>query len=365
VAAVRALEENGATIHIVKADAADRREMSELWNKLDANHPPVRGIVHAAGILWPCELVHLEPDEFHAVLRSKVNGASLLHEFGQATSCRADALDFFVLFSSGASVWGSQSMAHYAAANHFIDAMAQHRVALGLPGLSVNWGWWEGSGMVSEELAARFQSVGMKGLPADGALAALTYLLETGAAQKTVADMDWSVFRPIFEARRKRPLLESLAALTKEIEQVKVTEEKRHGLLYEMEQASAIEQKPLLHDYIRNQVAEILGFRSPDRVDPQQGFFRMGMDSIMTMQLRNRLETALGHSLPPTIAFEYPTVDSLVDFIAGMILKPEASDIQPAGAPEKQELSSVDAECEELSEEELVALLERRLEEVR
>ncbi len=365
VATVRALEENGATIHIAKADVADRQEMSELWNKLDTHHPPVRGIVHAAGILQPYELVHLEPDEFHAVLRSKMDGAFLLHEHVQATASRASALDFFVMFSSGASVWGSQSMAHYAAANHFLDALAHHRAALGLPALSVNWGWWEGSEMVSEALATRFQSIGMKSLPADGALAALTYLLETGTAQNTVADMDWSIFRPIFEARRKRPLLESLAAPPKEPEQVKASEEKRHGLLYEIEQAPAIEQKPLLHDFIRTQVAETLGFRSLDSVDPLQGFFRMGMDSIMTMQLRNRLETALGHSLPPTIAFEYPTVDSLVDFIAGMILKPEASAIQPARTPEKQELSNVNAECGELSEEELVALLERRLEEVR
>jgi acyl carrier protein len=229
----------------------------------------------------------------------------------------------------------------------------------------VNWGWWEGSEMVSEELASRFQSIGMKGLPVDGALAALTYLLETGAAQKTVADMDWNIFRPIFEARRKRPLLECLGTPPKETEQVKAPEEKRHGLLYEIEQASTIEQKPLLHDYVRAQVAEILGFRSPDRVDSQQGFFKMGMDSIMTMQLRNRLDTALGHSLPPTIAFEYPTVDSLVDFITGMILKPEAPAIQSASAPEKQELNDVDTECEELSEEELVALLAQRLEEVK
>jgi myxalamid-type polyketide synthase MxaE and MxaD len=256
-------------------------------------------------------------------------------------------------------------LAPYAAANHFMDALAQHRVALGLPALSVNWGWWEGAGMVSEELAARFRSIGMKGLPADGALAALVHLLETGAAQKTVADMDWSVFRPIFEARRKRPLLECLAAPPREAEPLKAREEKRHGPLQQIEQASASERKPMLHDYIRTQVAEILGFRSPDRVDPRQGFFRMGMDSIMTMQLRTRLETALDHSLPPTVAFEYPTVDSLVDFIAGMILEPEASAIRPVDAPEKQELSDVDIECEQLSEEELVALLERRLEQIR
>ena len=370
VAAIRALEERGATIHIAKADVANRREMSELWNRLDVHHPPVRGIVHAAGILRPCQLVDLEPNEFHGVLRAKIEGASLLHEFVQATACRANALDFFVLFSSGASVWGSQSLANYAAANHFMDALAQQRVALGLPALSVNWGQWESAGMVSEELAARFQSIGMKGLPADGALAALEYLLETGAAQKTVVDMDWSIFLPIFEARRKRPLLESLA-VPEEIEPLNMREEKRHGPLQEIEQASVIERKPLLHDYIRTQVAEVLGFRSPEHVDPRQGFFKLGMDSVMTVQLRSRLETALGHSLPPTIAFEYPTVDSLVDFLAGIVLKPEASAVHPVpasgkqDAPEKQELSNPDTGSEQLSEEELVALLARRLDQIR
>lgn len=364
ISSVWALEESGTTIHIAKADAADRQEMSELWNKLDTHHPPVRGIIHAAGILRPRALVDMEPDEFHDVLRSKMDGASLLHELAQSTTRRAAALDFFVMFSSGASVWGSQNLAHYAAANHFLDALAQHRAALGLHALSVNWGWWEGEGMVSEELAASFRSVGMMGLPADGALAALAHLLETGAAQRTVADIDWSVFRPIFEARKKRLLLESLAAPPKETEPMK-PREKRHGLLQEIEQASPIERKPRLHNYIRAQLAEILGFHSSDDIDPRQGFFRMGMDSIMTMQLRNRLETTLGHSLPPTVAFEYPTVDSLVDFIAEMILEPEVSAIRQVNTPEKQELSDVDIECEHLSEEELVALLERRLEQIR
>lgn len=363
VAAIRSLEESGATVHVVRADAADRREMSDLWKELDAHHPPVRGIVHAAGILRPRNIIDLEPEEFDETIRSKISGAWLLHEFSQATNRRATALDFFVLFSSGASVWGSRGLAAYAAANHYLDALARHRAALGLPALSVNWGWWEGAGLVSGELARLFERIGLKGLPIDAALAALTYLLEAGESQKTVADMDWSVFRPIFEARGKRPLLENLTERPVEAASQKAPEELRTRLLEEIEQASPPERKPLLHEYIRTLVADILGFASPDRIDPRQGFFKMGMDSIMTVQLRNRLEAGLDCSLPPTLAFEHPTVDSLTEFIAGLVLRPDVYFNARTETPEPEKIA-VPEEQDELSEDDLVALLATKLEQI-
>lgn len=359
VAAIEALEQSGATVYVAKTDAADRRAVSELWAELDAHHPPVRGIIHAAGILTPCNVVDLEPDAFHAVIRSKVDGGRLLHEFAG----RTERLDFFVLFSSAASVWGSHSLAHYAAANHYLDALALHRAALGLPALSVNWGWWEGEGLVSAELAALFRSVGLQGLPSDGALETLAWLLGTGTAQKIVAGVDWNVFRPIFEARRKRPLLENLSAHPKEPAQPETKEERRYRVLEEIQQAPPVERTPRLHDYIRAQVAQVLGFASPDRVDPRLGFFRMGMDSIMTVQLRNRLENALGCPLPPTAAFEYPTVNSLTGFLAATVLQLNGNGASLA-APAGEEPEPAVAGQEQLSEDQLMALLARKLEEV-
>lgn len=364
IAAVQSLEESGATVHIARADVADRHQMSDLWRELDAHHPPVRGIIHAAGVLRARPLAHLEPDDFHDVFRSKMAGASLLHECVQATERRAGALDFFVLFSSGASVWGSQNQAHYAAANQFLDALAQQRAAQGLPALSVNWGWWEGAGLVSEELAALMRSIGMKSLPVAGALAALEYLLESGAVQGTVADVDWNAFCPVFEARRKRPLLESLAVTPKEYESEKGPEKKRPAVLEEMEQAAPTQRTPILHNYIRNQVAEILGFRSPEQIDPRQGFFRMGMDSVMTVQLRNRLESALGLSLPPTVAFEYPTTEGLADYLSGIILVPEAPVTPSSHVPAEEQVSDETTGFQEFSEEDLVAQLARKLEQI-
>lgn len=374
IAAIGALEGSGATVHIVKADVAVRRDMTELWNELEAHHPPVRGIIHAAGVLRPCDIAKLERYEFQDVLRSKVNGGALLHEFTQSGNVAA-ALDFFVLFSSAAAVWGSKGLAHYAAANHYLDALAQHRAALGLPALSVNWGWWDGNGLVSEELAALFRTVGLKGLPASGGLAALRYLLETGAIQKTVADVDWGAFRPIFEARRRRPLLEALASPRRanvagaseagnEADSQGQQNEKRHALLKEIERAPAIDQKSILEGHIRAQVAEILGFRSPENVDPRQGFFRMGMDSLMTMQLRSRLEASLWCSLPPTLAFEYPTIESLAAFIAGTILKLAPPVGNGMCVIREQPVENFEPESQLASEEELVALLARKLDQI-
>ena len=367
IAAVRTLEERGAKIHVARADVGDELQMSSLWEELDRYHPPLRGIIHAAGIVGSHNLVDLQAGEFHEVLRSKVTGAWLLHQFAQGRKRAEEPLDFFVLFSSGASVWGSQGLGDYAAANHFLDALAQHRAALGLPALSVNWGWWEGEGLVSEGLAALFGRIGLKGLPSEQALDALTYLLETGATQKTVADIDWSVFAPVFEAKKKRPLLAQLIARPQvKVEAGKAEEKKGSGLLQQIQHASAIEKRPLLHGYIRAQVAEILGFVSADRIDPSQGFFKMGMDSIMTVQLRARLEASLGCSLPPTVAFEYPTVDGLTKYLAETVIKlegPPSTPVVQQRTKEKEVATEVRQEA--YSEEDLVELLAKKLEQIR
>jgi acyl transferase domain-containing protein/acyl carrier protein len=364
IAAIQALEERGARIHAVKADVADEGQMSGLWDDLDRNHPPVRGIIHAAGVLTPRGLADLRAEEFHQVLRSKVTGAWLLHQLAGARKGAGTGLDFFVLFSSGASVWGGQGLGHYAAANHFLDALADHRAALGLPALSVNWGWWGGAGLVSEELAQLFGRIGLKSLPPEQALTVLAYLLESGATRKTVADVDWTVFGPVFEARRNRPLLEELAVRVKvPVAAGNAKEQKDQRFRERIQQTPRSEQRLRLHSYIRDEVAAILGFSSSDRIDPKQGFFKMGMDSMMTVQLRNRLDQNLGCSLPPTVAFEYPTVDTLTKYLAESVLKLE----EPANAPAamnclEKETATESAGTDDLTEDELVGLLARKLE---
>ena len=190
--------------------------------------------------------------------------------------------------------------------------------------------------------------------------------MESGATQKTVADVDWKVFVPLFEARRKRPLLEEVGVRPQlQVEAGSAKEEKSSRFLDRIQQAPRIERRQLLHGYIRDQVAQILGFASSDRIDPKQGFFKMGMDSMMTVQLRSRLDQNLGSSLPPTIAFEYPTVESLTKFLAETVLQLEEPASAPArdGFEEKTTVATV--ETDSLSEEQLEELLARKLEQIR
>ena len=369
IAAVLAIERLGAHVHIVKADVADEGEMRLLLEELRRNHPQLRGVIHAAGTVSVHDLVELTAEELHGVLRSKVMGAWLLHELLPVGKGPEGGLDFFVLFSSGASVWGSQKLAHYAAANHFLDSLAGYRAARGLPVLSVNWGWWEGDGLVSGELGTLFEQVGLKGIPQAAALDALTYLLETGARQKIVANVDWERFGPIYEARRKRPLLEELIVREKSEAKTEAAKEQEVSrLLQDVQQAPAGEKQAILYRHIRELVAGILGFASPDKVDPKQGFFKMGMDSIMTVQLRNRLEASLGFTLPPTLAFEYPTVEFLSKYLGETVEKLSGpAEVREVIQPEHVETVEP-AEPEEwhddLSEDSLVELLAGRLDQL-
>jgi acyl transferase domain-containing protein/acyl carrier protein len=366
IAAVQEIESLGASVHVVKADVADEAEMRLLWEELRRNHPPLRGVIHAAGTVSVHDLAELTAEELHGVLRSKVMGAWMLHEHLQAGKGPEEGLDFFVLFSSGASVWGSQKLAHYAAANHFLDALAQHRAAHGLPVLSVNWGWWEGDGLVSGELGAIFERAGLKGLKQDAALDALAYLLETGARQKVVANVDWARFGPIYEARRRRPLLEELIVREKpEAKTEAAKEQEASRLLQEIQQAAAGERQAILYREIRGLVAGILGFASSDQVDPKQGFFKMGMDSIMTVQLRNRLEASLGCTLPPTLAFEYPTVEFLSKYLAETVEKLSGpAEVREVIQPEPVEPAEPEEWHDDLSEDSLVELLARKLDQL-
>lgn len=367
IAAIEALENNGAEVAIHKADVADESEMSALWKELAYGHPPVRGIIHAAGVANPRSLIHTKGEDAREVFRPKINGAWILHQLTTSRSGSNPPLDFFVLFSSAASLLGAQDLGPYAAANHFMDCLAQRRAALGLPALCVNWGWWDSPGLVSERLATLFEGAGLKALPPEQALSTLRHLLETGVTQATVANVDWNIFRPVFEAKRVRPFLEHMSTQPRTREKANaVSDEKTETVGKQIQRAPAAERRQLLQNFISMQVAEILGFKLSYDVNLHQGFFKMGMDSMMTVQLRNRLESNLGCSLPPTVAFEYPNVDSLTGFIAKDLIQSDDRTGTPAmNSPHEETLPLSELDKEELSEEELLDLLAKKVEQIR
>jgi acyl transferase domain-containing protein/acyl carrier protein len=316
VAAVRALEEVGVSVLVAQADAADLAQMSSLLETVQQTRSPLRGIIHCAGALSPRALTEMDQADLQEAFDSKLAGAWILHQLTVGIE-----LDFLVLFSSGAAIWGAAGLAHYAAANHFLDMLAHYRHGRGLPALSINWGWWADGGMATPELDHYFSQVGIGAMSSGPAFDALDRLLAAKVVQKTVAAVDWQTFKPIYEARRRRPLLERLGGSTRP-----VGAEGSYRFRQQLEAAASYDRWGLLVAHVRSEAASVIGFRSPDLIDLNQGFFKMGMDSLMTVQLCNRLERTLGCSLPTTTAFEYPTVHALARYLATEVLALEIVD---------------------------------------
>jgi NAD(P)-dependent dehydrogenase (short-subunit alcohol dehydrogenase family) len=202
---IKDLEAKGARVTIANADVADAEQLSEVFGRIAESAPRVRGVIHAAGVAGYAALDKLDQSEVEAVLRPKVSGAWQLHQLTKEME-----LDFFICFSSIASAWGSRGQAHYAAANSFLDGLAQYRRALGLCALSVNWGPWAGGGMSTAEAETLLRRVGVRPMSAEDALEALALLPQTGWAGVIVADVEWDLFSDSYEVKGRRPLLERL-----------------------------------------------------------------------------------------------------------------------------------------------------------
>ncbi|TDC25341.1 SDR family NAD(P)-dependent oxidoreductase, partial [Streptomyces sp. 8K308] len=352
VAAVRRLREAGATVHTPEADVADPEAMAALF-AADAPWPTVRGVVHAAGTFNPCATAELDWDRFRAMTRAKVDGTLVL----DALTRDAD-LDFFVMFSSASAVWGSALAGHYAAANGFLDAMAHDRASRGLPGLAVDWGWWAGSDLVAGEHLDHFEAMGLHVLPDRVGFAALERLLGSERRQLTVAPVDWARFRPVLEARRRRPLLASLGVTA---DPTAADEELLRGL----RAATGGARVRLLEGRLRREVSAVLGMDDGQPpLDRESGFSDAGMDSVMSVELKNRLDRILGLSLPATAAFEHPTIAALSQYLLALLPLPAdapPTDVPPAGRDAEDPSARLDG----LSEAELLELLDEELDQSR
>ncbi|KWE72114.1 non-ribosomal peptide synthetase [Burkholderia ubonensis] len=316
--AIAELRERNVTVRCERLDITDPAAVADCFAALRRERVPLRGIVHAAGIVGYKPIMQVEREELEAVLQPKVAGAWLLHQHSEPFP-----LDFFILFSSIASAWGSRDQAHYSAANRFLDALAHHRRHLGLPASSVNWGPWAQGGMTFPEAEALLRRVGIRPLAADRALDVLGHL--PAVPQVAVVDIDLALFQGSYEARGPKPFLDRV--------RVDATPPSAPAMPA-LSDKSPRERKRLLADAIDRAVAQVLGFGSatPDR---DRGFFEMGMDSLMAVDLRAHLEKALGAPLSVALLFDHPTVNALADFLAeqSSATAPDAPAAPTAPAP--------------------------------
>jgi acyl transferase domain-containing protein/acyl carrier protein len=362
------LEQSGATVQIVAADIADRADVQRIITGLET---PLGGVIHAAGVLEDGLLMGLDWASFERVMAPKVAGTWHLHTLTQNLN-----LDFFVCFSSVAAMLGSPGQGNYAAANAFMDALVHYRQHLGLPGSSINWGPWAESGMAAalgRREQARLEAQGIKPIQRDRGLPILGELLTQNATQVGVLPINWSQFIRQFPLDKQLPMLAVVAATTPTIAQPKSAFRQKVDL------ANASDRKDLLLEHLRQQIAKVLNMSSVESIDPQLGFIDLGMDSLMAVELSNRLRSSLECPVSAAIAFDYPTIESLVDYfdqtIAAQLTTTVA--VSPAAPepptahrpipdrPQNNLLVTSRAALESLSDHEAEALLIRQLEAMR
>ncbi|MFP2906884.1 type I polyketide synthase [Pyxidicoccus sp. 3LFB2] len=325
VQAVRTLEGAGAQVRVHAADVADTAQMQALFDTLRREGPPLRGVIHAAGVNRAAPLTRVDAATLQSVLASKLRGGWNLHQL------TADLpLDFLLLLSSVAGTWGAASLGPYSAANHFLDALASHRRAKGLTATSVGLGTWAGGGMGAAlaqdpKLKKLFAQMGYAVMSPAPTLELVGRFMGSNATQRVLTNVDWARFKPIFEARRRRPLLDLI--VTGEA----VTQQAAGSAELLARVAAAIDpdaRAALLEAHVRRRVAEVMGYEDESALQPGQGFFQLGMDSIMSVQLRSRLEADLAQKLPPTMVFEHPTVKALAAYLRSAV-----ATAQPAPQP--------------------------------
>jgi NAD(P)-dependent dehydrogenase (short-subunit alcohol dehydrogenase family)/acyl carrier protein len=335
IAAVRALEMSGATVHLLCADVADAADLERaLRSYTNEAWPPIIGVVHAAGILGSKLVTDMDRATFDRVLAPKLVGAHNLDR------CLPD-LDLFVLFGSVIPLLGVAGMANYAAANAGLDAVAAARRARGVHGLNIQWGPWLSTGMQAGELAERntaeLQRQGIQALtPADGVP---LYEWLTGFPGSSVAVMpvDWATFRSARGGRERRLFAERAG------DAGQGGGGEADAFAVRLAAADSVHaRRQMLESAVRDTAAQVLRI-SPRRLDSRRPLGSMGLDSLMAIELRNRLEALLGRSLSATLAWNYPTVESLSAFLSGEHV------VAQAAAPAVAAAAAVTAEPDSLT----------------
>jgi NAD(P)-dependent dehydrogenase (short-subunit alcohol dehydrogenase family)/acyl carrier protein len=300
IAGVRRIEAQGADVRVVALDAADETALRSLTDQLGLSGRPLRGVVHAAGLSEPQFLRESDPDTYDRCLHAKVDGTWALHN-----ATVDQDLDLFVSFSSIASVWGSQHLAGYSAANAFLDSFAYYRQLKGLAATTVSWGPWAAqSGLADDSVMAFLRSIGLHQLNPDHALELLGEAVVEGIAHRTVCSADWALFRDLMEARRERPILSEIrsappAGLTGAGELGALTA-RLIGL-------GRTERLAELNEYIRVQLSEILRLEL-DTLTEDTRLADMGLDSLMVMELISRCRDDLGLEINSRDFFACPGI---------------------------------------------------------
>jgi acyl transferase domain-containing protein len=345
------LARHGVKIAIEKCDVSDEAQLTGIFNGIAKSMPPLRGIVHAAGVLDDGVLLQQTWPRFETVMAPKVQGAWNLHRLTSSLD-----LDFFVLFSAAAAIIGSPGQSNYAAANAFMDALAHQRKATGLPALSINWGPWAEVGMAARldtKSSQRWRHRGLRPIALERGMKALGEMMGASQAQIVAMPVDWSRLLASSGLGQSSSFFTEVSG---DSQNVVGSAQFADDLVARLSAEPPVRRLAVLQAHVESVASHALGMANGKPLDPRRPLHEMGLDSLMSVELRNALAAPLRRTLPTTLLFDYPTIESLALYLAKDVLNlelaagAEAADAAAAASKDWKEL-------EMLTESEAEALL--------
>ena len=332
-----------ATIQVVYGDCADRDTVQTAIKEISPEFP-LRGVIHCAGVLHDGLIPDQDWQLFREVTAPKLDGAWNLHQATEGLP-----LECFVLFSSASATIGSPGQANYAAANAAMDTVAHLRRTNGLPALTINWGPW------MEGMAVRVKSTavteGLGSIDLTTGFAIVEQLLQSGTIQATVLSLKGKNSAATASILANSGM--SSLVLRKESESSHVNDQ---GLLAKLTAEPEMRRRSILIDHVRNALQDISGIHESGRLGADTAFFDLGFDSLMAVELRNYLMKSLGRTLPATIALDYPTIESIAEYLSALV-----SQAGPSSSKSESQPDFVDEDVSGLSETQAEALLLREM----
>ncbi|MFE8598039.1 type I polyketide synthase [Archangium violaceum] len=347
---LEALEARGVRVQVSLVDLSSREDVAEVLTGM-RSAPPLRGIFHSAGVLRDGTIGNQTAEHFREVMASKVQGAWNLHELSAGLE-----LDFFVCFSSVASLIGTPGQSNYVAANAFLDALAHLRHAQGKPATTINWGSWAEAGMAARLVQGdmgRPGTLGFGSIPVAQGLSILERLMGEASPQLGVFPVDWTLLAQQLPGLARQALIQAFVGGAP-------LREQPSAFRQQLDAALPNRRMELLRQHVARQVATTLGIPEPEKIAGGERLFELGVDSLLAVEIKNRLASSLGRSLRSTLIFDFPSVNGLVAHLAGELGMD--ADAQKPEEASRQAQESLAAEIQGLSEQELTSLIDQELE---
>lgn len=351
---IEAIKSSGVEVDVVCGDIADEAFVSRLIKETTQHKYQLKGVFHAAGVLQDMPVMELNSDSIRAVLRPKLTGFWNLHKLTQN-------LDFFVSFSSAASILGNESQANYAAANAVIDSLTEYRRKKGLPATTINWGPWSDAGMAASDqnVLRQMREQGLKPLEPETALDIAFETIDRDLSQVVVVDADWELF---FKSREYVGENRLIDLVRKSENQTKETSQKAVEKSEVIDRFSIFTPEARVNElsaYVASLALKVLGLEETEPLNHEKPLAEQGFDSLTSVDLRDLIAREFSIRLPVSFLFNYPTISEITNFIEKRVFAiSKEKDLHLT----KQEASEIDIDdLDMLSSDDLEDLIDREL----